>query len=136
MDKPIYLGFAVLKFSKLLLYETYYDKLQPYFGAKNLHLQYLKTDSFILCVNTNYIIKDLKVLEDIFDFSNLDEKHEIFRNENKKSVRKFKTRTPKNLSIDKLVFLRSTIYSYFKCGDATKNKVKGTSRPQTTHIHF
>ena len=31
MDKPIYLGFSVLELSKLLIYETYYDKLQPYF---------------------------------------------------------------------------------------------------------
>ena len=31
MDKPIYLGFAVLELSKLHMYETYYDKLQPYF---------------------------------------------------------------------------------------------------------
>ena len=30
MDKPFYLGFAVLELSKLLMYETYYDKLQPY----------------------------------------------------------------------------------------------------------
>ena len=29
MDKPICLGFAVLELSKLLMYETYYDKLQP-----------------------------------------------------------------------------------------------------------
>ena len=30
MDKPISLGFAVLDLSKLLMYETYYEKLQPY----------------------------------------------------------------------------------------------------------
>ena len=29
MEKPIYLGFSVLELSKLLMYETYYDKLQP-----------------------------------------------------------------------------------------------------------
>ena len=29
MDKPVYLGFSVLELSKLLMYETYYDKLQP-----------------------------------------------------------------------------------------------------------
>ena len=29
MDKPTYLGFTVLELSKLLMYETYYDKLQP-----------------------------------------------------------------------------------------------------------
>ena len=32
MDKPIYLGFSVLELSKVLMYETYYDKLQPYFA--------------------------------------------------------------------------------------------------------
>ena len=35
MDKPIYLGFAVLELSKLLLYETYYDILHAYFGEKS-----------------------------------------------------------------------------------------------------
>ena len=34
MDKPTYLGFDVLELSKLLMYETYYDKLQLYFGQK------------------------------------------------------------------------------------------------------
>ena len=34
MNKPIYLGFSVLELSKLLLYETYYDKFQPFFGQK------------------------------------------------------------------------------------------------------
>ena len=35
MDKPIYLGFGALELSKLLMYETYYDKLQPCFGDEN-----------------------------------------------------------------------------------------------------
>ena len=34
MDKTIYFGFSVLELSKLLMYETFYDKLQPYFGEK------------------------------------------------------------------------------------------------------
>ena len=70
MVKPIYLGFSVLELSKLLLYQTYYDKLPPYFGQKKLQLRYMDTDSFVLSVNTKDIIKDLKILEDIFDFSN------------------------------------------------------------------
>ena len=66
------------------MYETYYDKLQRYFGEKNLHLHYMDTDSFLLSVNTKDIIKDLKNLEDIFDFSNLDENHKLFSEKNKK----------------------------------------------------
>ena len=80
MDKPIYLGFSVLELSKLHMYETYYDKLQPYFGQKNIQLHYMDTDSFVLSVNTKDIIKDLKNLEDIFDFSNLDKNIELFSN--------------------------------------------------------
>ena len=75
MEKPIYLGFSVLVLSKLLMYETYYDKLQPYFGQENIQLHYMDTDSFVLSVNTTDIIKNLKDLEDLFDFSNLDKNH-------------------------------------------------------------
>ena len=80
MYRPIYLGFSVLELSKLFLYETYYDKLQPYFDQENLHLHYMDTDSFVLSINTKNIIKDLKKLEDIFDFSDLDKNHELFSN--------------------------------------------------------
>ena len=32
LDKAIYVGFAIRELSKLQMYETSYDKLQPYFG--------------------------------------------------------------------------------------------------------
>ena len=47
------------------------------------------TDSFVLSVNTKNISKDLKNLEDIFDFSNLDKNHELFSNKNEKVIGKF-----------------------------------------------
>ena len=84
MDKLIHLGFCMLELSKLHMYETYYDILQPYFGQENIQLYYMDTDSFILSVNTKDIIKDLKKIEDKFDFSNLDKNHELFSNKNKK----------------------------------------------------
>ena len=92
MDKPIYLGFVVLELSTLHMCETYYDKLQPYFGEKNLHLHYIVTDAFVLSVNTKDIIKDLKNLEDMFDFSNLDDKQELFSKKDKKRVGFFQNR--------------------------------------------
>ena len=36
MDKAKYVGFTILELSKLHMYETYYDTLQPYFGQENL----------------------------------------------------------------------------------------------------
>ena len=135
MDKPINLGFSVLGLSKLLMYETYYDKLQPYFGQEKIQLPYMDTDSFKLSVNTKNIIKDLKNLEDIFDFSNLDKNHELFSNKNKKVIGKFKIETPKTIWIDDFVCLRSKMYA-FKCGDDSKNKLKGVSKSQSKNIKF
>ena len=105
MDKPIYLGFYVLKLSKLLMYETYYDTLQPYFGQEKIQLHYMDTDSFVLSVNTEDIIKDLKNLENIFDFSNLDKNHKLFSKKNKKVIGKFKMETPTNNWIDEFIAL-------------------------------
>ena len=65
MDKPIYLGFTVLELSKLLMYETYYDNLQPYFGQENLQIHYMdsvtKDTPIILKQNEN--IKILRIDE-------------------------------------------------------------------------
>ena len=137
MDKAIYVGFAILKLSKLHMYETYYDTLQPYFSQENLQLHYVDTNGMFLSMKTKDIIKDLKNLEDIFDFSNLDENHELFSNRNKKVIGKFKIETPKNIWIDEFVCLRSKAYS-FKCNDNTesKNKIKGISKSQSKHIKF
>ena len=92
----------MLELSKLLLYETYYDKLQLYFGQENIQLLYMDTDSFVLSVNTKDIIKDLKCLQDIFDFSNLDQNHELFSNKNKKYLVKLKLKLLKIFGLMKL----------------------------------
>ena len=99
------------------MYETYYDKLQPYFGEENIQIHYSDTDAFVLSVNTKDNIRDLKNQEDMFDFSNLDKNHEFFSIKNKKKlVRFFNKETPKNIWIDEFVCLRSKMYA-FKCGN-------------------
>ena len=103
MDKAIYVGFAFLELSKLHMYETYYDALQPYFGHESLQLHYIDMDGMILSMRTENIIKDLKKLEDFFDFCNLDENHDLYSNKNKKGIGKFKIETPKNVFIDGFV---------------------------------
>ena len=77
MEKPIYLGFAILELSKLHMYETYYDKLQPYFGQENIQLHYIDTDCFVSSIDSDNVINDLKNLEAIFDFSKIDKNHEL-----------------------------------------------------------
>ena len=95
----------------------------------------MDTDSFVLSGNAKDIIKDLKNLEYIFDFGNLDKNHEPFSNKNKKVIGKFKIETPTNIWIDEFVCLRSKKYA-FKCGDVSKNKLIGISKSQSKHIKF
>ena len=134
--KPTYLGFALLELSKILMYETYYDKLQPYLGQKNLQLHYMDTDSFVSSVDIKDIIKDLKKLYEFFDPSNLNESQELFSNKNKKVIGKFKNETPKKNSwIDKFVCLRSKMYAFI-CADDYKIKLKGVSKSYFKNIRF
>ena len=125
MDEPIYLGFSVLELSNFLMYETYYDILQPYFGQQIIHLHSVDTDAFVLSLKTTDIIRDLKNLEDVYDFSNLDKNHELVSNKNKKVIGKFKIETLKHIWIDEFICLRSKMYA-----------LKGISKSQSKKIKF
>ena len=60
----------------MINYNHILDK--KYFNTTLLHyLHYFDTDAFVLSMNTKDIIKDSKNLKDVFDFSNLDENHEL-----------------------------------------------------------
>ena len=88
-------------------------------------------------MRTENIIDDLKNSEDIFDFSNLDENHELFSEKNKKVVGIFKLETAKNIWIDEFVCLSSKVYSLkSKNEDENKNKIKGVSKSQSKHNKF
>ena len=121
MDKPIYLGFAILELSKLLMYVTYYDKIQLYFGQNKIQSHYMDCESFLLSIKTENFNKDFENLEDMFDFSNLDKKHELFSNKNKKVIGKFKIETPKSIWLHEFIALRSKC-SAFECGDDSEKK--------------
>ena len=88
-----------------------------------------------MTIKTQNLTNCLKSLEDFFDFSSLNEKHELFSNRNKKVVGKIKIKTPENIWIDEFVDLRSKCYA-FKCGDDSKNKLKGISKFYSKNIKF
>ena len=59
MDIGLYLGFIVSEMSKFLLYEAYYDKVQPNFREKSIqvHLKYIykyKYGYLYFCVEYGY----------------------------------------------------------------------------------
>ena len=139
MEKPIYLGFSILELSKLLMYETYYDKLQKYFGKDGIQIHYQDTDAFIMSIKTTNLVNDLEKLQEqykLFDFSNLSKEHKLFSNEYKKIPGFLKIETPKSLYIDKFVCLRSKCYAYTTQLDGYENKFKGIVKGYKKEISF
>ncbi|WP_375672846.1 hypothetical protein, partial [Bartonella sp. CL45QHWL] len=125
-NKPIYIGATVLELSKLLMYEFYYEVLQPYFGEKNIDLLYLDTDSFVLNLTTNDLNKDLNELKDYFDFSNYPRDHPLYDTTKKKVPGYFKDELAGE-EMTEFIALSSKMYAY-KIKAIEAKKLKGISK--------
>ena len=58
MNKPVYLGQAILDISKTLMYEFWYDYIKPKYQEK-AKLCYMDTDSFIIRIETEDFYEDI-----------------------------------------------------------------------------
>ena len=56
MTKPLYLVMSILDISKILMYEFWYDYINPKDGDK-VKLCYTDTDSFIIFIKTEDFLK-------------------------------------------------------------------------------
>ena len=84
MNKPIYLGLSILKISKLLMYEFWYDYMKPKYDDK-VKLCYIDTDSFIMSIKTKDFYKDIADdIENRFDTSNYEVDRPLPTGKNKK----------------------------------------------------
>ena len=70
MNKPIYVGMAIIDISKTLIYEFWYEYLKPKYGDK-IRLCYMGTDSLIPFIKTEDFYKGIADdVEKRFDTSN------------------------------------------------------------------
>ena len=58
MNKPVYIGQAILDLSKIVMYEFHYDYMKPKYG-NNLQLCYMDTDSLIYDIKTEDFYEDI-----------------------------------------------------------------------------
>ena len=69
MNKPVYLGQAILDLSKTLMYEFHYDYMRPSYGSK-VTLSYMDTNSFVYEIETEDFYRNIaKDVEERFDMS-------------------------------------------------------------------
>ena len=129
--KPIYIGQAVLDYSKLEMYTLFYKILKPCPLIREVSLLGGDTDSFFLAITTQ---KDLnfnqvmKYLKPYFDSSNYKDTHPLFSNENKAKLGCFKDETAGE-EIEEMILLRPKMYSIkLKDKDDSIKRAKGISK--------
>ena len=87
VGRPTYLGFANLQLSKIFMYGTSSDDLQPFSDPnleRKMQLHYMDCDSFVLSIKTNDLIHDVGRLQKrFFYFSNLKKTHLLYDFERK-----------------------------------------------------
>ena len=70
MNKPVYLGQAILDLSKIVMYEFHYDYMKRKYNDDKLTLCYMDTDSLIYSIETDDFFKDIADdVKDRFDMS-------------------------------------------------------------------
>ena len=59
MNKPVYLGQAILDFSKIVMYEFHYDYMVPKYSLEKLKLCYISTNSLVDDIKTEDFYEDI-----------------------------------------------------------------------------
>ena len=108
LNKPIYVGFAVLDLSKWKMYDFHYNFIKKNFDAE---LFFTDTDSFTYEIKSENVYEESFKWEDLFDYSNYSK--ESFNETNKKVIGKIKDEFGGVIVVD-FVGLKLKIYSIKK----------------------
>ena len=127
MNKPIYLGLSILKISKILMYEFWYDYMKPKYND-NVKLCYIDTDSFVMHIKTNDFYKDISDdVDNRFDTSDYEVKRPLPMGKNKKVIGLMKDELGGEI-ITEFIALRPKTYSYLTDNYKIDKKAKGTKK--------
>ena len=130
MNKPMYLGQAILDLSKTLMYEFHYDYMRPKYGSK-VNLCYMDTDSLVWEIETEKFFRDItKDVNTRFDMSGYskDDNRLLPIGENKKVIGLMKDELGGKI-MKEFVTLRAKMYAYRKIDKKLEEKrCKGTKK--------
>ena len=140
LDRPSYIGQAVLDLSKLRMYKLHYEELQSYRERFNCQINIIAgdTDSFFLeCKNVslrNQLIP--KMIEDrLLDSSNFDRSDPLYSTSLTAAIGKFKDEDGGKESFIEMIFLRPKSYLMLRNDKKAVMKSKGITLKQTTIRH-
>eukprot|EP00873_Tetraselmis_striata_P036320 jgi/Tetstr1/456584/TSEL_004118.t1 len=77
LDKPIYMGAAILDLSKLLMFRFHYDVIKARYGAA-ARLLFTDTDSLCYHIETDDVYADMGQMAGHFDTSGYPKEHPLY----------------------------------------------------------
>ncbi|GBM08249.1 hypothetical protein AVEN_82934-1 [Araneus ventricosus] len=125
LNKPLYVGFAILELSKLHMYKFHYEYIKQRYGNKS-KLLFTDTDSLTYHTETEDIYKDMMENAEIFDTSDYPVDHPLYSIKNKKKIGCFKDETNSECIVE-FIGLRSKMYSILT-KDYEKKTAKGITK--------
>lgn len=111
LNKPIYVGCAILDLSKIWMYQFHYGFIKAKYGNR-ARLLFTDTDSLCYHIQTDDLFSDFKENGTLFDFDGMPKDHVLHLkdNPNKKVLGKFKMEECGKI-ITEFVGLRAKMYS-------------------------
>ena len=127
LNKPVYLGQAILDLSKIAMYEFHYDYMKRKYTDDKLTLCYMDTDSSIYDIEMDDFYKDIADdVEDRFDTSGYNDNRPLPVGKNKKVIGLMKDELGGGI-MKEFITLRPKMYAY-KVGSSESKKCKGIKK--------
>ena len=126
MNKPVYLGQAILDLSKTIMYEFHYDYMKKKYKDSNLKLLYMDTDSLVYNKTEDFYKNIADDVETRFDTSGYEPGRPLPIGRNKKVIGLMKDELGGKI-MKECISLRPKMYSYRVGGDEPK-KCKGIKK--------
>ena len=127
MNKPVYMGQAILDLSKTIMYDFHYDYMKHKYRAEDLTLCYIDTDSLIYSIRTEDLYKDIADdVEARFDTSGYVPDRHLPVGLNKKVIGLMKDELGGKIMREFVSWLPK-MYSY-KVGNSEPKKCKGIKK--------
>ena len=116
INRPILIGVSILELSKMIMYQYYFKVLKEAF-TNRIKLLYTDTDSFVVELKTDDLLRDLKTISHTLDTSNFQRKghylSELFSTKNISKLFYFKSEVGAD-EILAFIAIRAKVYTLIR----------------------
>ncbi|CAC5391317.1 unnamed protein product [Mytilus coruscus] len=126
LNKPIYVGQAILDLSKKLMYDFHYNLMKPMYGDK-INLLFTDTDSLCYEIQTEDVYNDMRTVHSYLDTSNYPDNHFLYSTDRKKIPGFFKDENS-SVPIKEFLGLRPKMYSISYNIELKEKDINGKKR--------